>query len=102
MRARCSIAGLTALLLAATLCADQIGQKTASIVSHIRRQTIESRAIVAVGYSKRLQALEIEFHNGASTGTLTFLASSSAICWQRNQRRASTTETFAVNSALST
>ncbi len=65
MRARCSIAGLTALLLAATLCADQIGQKTASIVSHIRRQTIESRAIAAVGYSKRLQALEIEFHNGA-------------------------------------
>lgn len=35
------------------------------IVSHIPRQPVESRAIAAIGYSKRLHALEIEFRNGA-------------------------------------
>lgn len=35
------------------------------IVSHIRRLPVESRALAAVGYSKRLHALEIEFRNGA-------------------------------------
>jgi KTSC domain len=34
----------------------------APIISHIQR---ESSAITAVGYSKRLHALEIEFRNGA-------------------------------------
>jgi hypothetical protein len=36
-----------------------------AIVSHIRRQPIDSSAITSVGYSKRLHALEIEFVNGA-------------------------------------
>jgi len=35
------------------------------IVSHIRRVPIQSTALAAVGYSKRLRALEIEFRNGA-------------------------------------
>ncbi len=36
-----------------------------AIVSHIRREPIDSTAIATVGYSKRLHALEIEFVNGA-------------------------------------
>ena len=35
------------------------------IISHIQREAIASSAITAVGYSKRLHALEIEFRNGA-------------------------------------
>jgi hypothetical protein len=35
------------------------------IISHIQREPIASSAITAVGYSKRLHALEIEFRNGA-------------------------------------
>jgi hypothetical protein len=34
------------------------------IVSHIRRAPIESSALAAAGYSKRLHALEIEFRDG--------------------------------------
>jgi hypothetical protein len=36
-----------------------------AIISRIRRLPIESSALAAVGYSKRLAALEIEFGNGA-------------------------------------
>jgi hypothetical protein len=36
-----------------------------TIVSHIRRVPVESSAVAAVGYSKKLRALEIEFRNGA-------------------------------------
>jgi hypothetical protein len=35
------------------------------IISHIRRQPVESTAIAKVGYSKRRHVLEIEFVNGA-------------------------------------
>jgi hypothetical protein len=35
------------------------------IISHIKRFPVESKAIAAIGYSKRLGALEIEFRNGA-------------------------------------
>jgi lysyl-tRNA synthetase class 2 len=35
------------------------------IISHIARVPVESRALAAIGYSKRLRALEIEFRNGA-------------------------------------
>ena len=35
------------------------------LVSRIQRIPVESTAIAAVGYSKRLRALEIEFRNGA-------------------------------------
>jgi predicted aconitase len=35
------------------------------IISHISRQIVHSRALAAVGYSKRLHALEVEFVSGA-------------------------------------
>jgi|SRR5215470_5325983 len=35
------------------------------ITSHIARQPVHSQALAAVGYSKRLRALEVEFVNGA-------------------------------------
>jgi hypothetical protein len=35
-----------------------------AIVSHIPRMRVESSAIAAIGYSKRLHALEIEFRSG--------------------------------------
>ena len=35
------------------------------IVSHIRRLPVNSTALAAVGYSRSLRALEIEFRNGA-------------------------------------
>jgi hypothetical protein len=38
----------------------------ARIISRIKRVPVESRAFAAVGYSKRLHALEIEFRNGAT------------------------------------
>jgi hypothetical protein len=34
------------------------------IISHIVREPVESSALAAVGYSKRLRALEIEFRDG--------------------------------------
>ncbi len=33
------------------------------IISHIRREPVECSALAAVGYSKRLHALEIEFRD---------------------------------------
>lgn len=36
------------------------------IVSRIRRQSVESRALAAVGYSRRLRALEVEFRRGGT------------------------------------
>jgi lysyl-tRNA synthetase class 2 len=36
-----------------------------SIVSRIERVPIESKALAAVGYSKRLRALDIEFRDGS-------------------------------------
>ena len=34
------------------------------VISHIKRFPVESKALAAIGYSKRLRALEIEFRNG--------------------------------------
>ena len=36
------------------------------IISRIHREPVESRAIAAIGYSKRLRALEIEFRRGGT------------------------------------
>jgi hypothetical protein len=36
-----------------------------AIVSRIKRVPVESTALASAGYSKKLQALEIEFRNGA-------------------------------------
>ena len=62
-----SFAFLIALLVAtpATQAADTDPAAPAGIISHIRRQPIGSTAVAAIGYSKRLHALEIEFRNGA-------------------------------------
>ena len=37
------------------------------IVSRIERHPVESRALAAVGYSRRLRALEVEFRRGGTT-----------------------------------
>lgn len=50
------------LLLLRSACAAD--RNVGPIVSHIRRAAVESSVIAAVGYSKRLHALEIEFRNG--------------------------------------
>jgi regulator of extracellular matrix RemA (YlzA/DUF370 family) len=52
------IAGL--FLVAATVSAE-----SAEIISHIKRDAVQSTALASVGYSRRLRALEIEFRNGA-------------------------------------
>lgn len=55
------------LLLAALLCsptARAADRDVEPIVSRIRRQPVQSTAVVSVGYSKKLHALEIEFHDG--------------------------------------
>lgn len=36
------------------------------IVSRIRHETVESEGLAAIGYSKRLHALEIQFHHGGT------------------------------------
>lgn len=58
---------VASLLLIATIVSGVPVKTSAdtSIVSRIKRIPVESRAIAAVGYSKRLRALEIEFRNGA-------------------------------------
>ena len=65
---RCSPSTLVASLLLVATIVSGAPVKTAddaSIVSRINRSPVESRAVAAVGYSKRLRALEIEFRNGA-------------------------------------
>ncbi len=54
------------LLFATTVAGDPPTSRDSSeIVSHIKREPVQSTAIAAVGYSKRLHVLEIEFVNGA-------------------------------------
>lgn len=52
-----------------TLAIASVGQAPAAengqITSHISRQAVHSHALAAVGYSKRLRALEVEFASGA-------------------------------------
>ena len=65
---RCSPSALIASLLFVAAFVDGAPVKKAdetSIVSRMKRMPIESKALAAVGYSKRLRALEIEFRNGA-------------------------------------
>jgi KTSC domain len=40
-------------------------KSSTAIVSHIQRRPVQSSGLAAVGYSKRLHVLEIEFTNGA-------------------------------------
>jgi hypothetical protein len=55
------------VLLAATFleAAPAPTPKPSAIVSRIKRVPVASSAIAAVGYSKPIRALEIEFRNGA-------------------------------------
>ncbi len=64
---RCSPIALAAVLIfALPLYAAPIrGPETTAIVSRIKRVPVQSSALAAVGYSSRLRAVEIEFHNGA-------------------------------------
>ena len=65
---RCSPRTLVAgFLVLATILSAAPAKPTEEtrIVSRIKRVPIESKALAAVGYSKKLRALEIEFHNGA-------------------------------------
>ena len=48
----------------------------AGIISRIPRDPVESRGLAAVGYSKRLRALEIEFRRG---GTYRYLEVPAAV-----------------------
>lgn len=64
MRWRPPIALVIFLLFVAAVCAEK-PRDSAGIISHIKREAVESTAIASIGYSKRLHALEIEFRNGA-------------------------------------
>ena len=54
------------LLFAAAAAGDPpTARDSMGIISHIKREAVQSTGLAAVGYSKRLHALEIEFVNGA-------------------------------------
>ncbi len=67
MRRRPPIALFPSMLLFATTVAGDPPKAPDStgIISHIKREAVQSTALASVGYSKRLHALEIEFRNGA-------------------------------------
>jgi hypothetical protein len=53
------------LLLATTLGGDPPkAPEAVGIISHIKREAVQSTALASVGYSQRLHALEIEFRKG--------------------------------------
>ena len=53
------------LILGMLMAANATAADPPAIVSRIPRQPVQSAALVSVGYSKRLHAIEIEFTNGA-------------------------------------
>ncbi|MEO5721594.1 MAG: KTSC domain-containing protein [Chthoniobacterales bacterium] len=57
--------GLLATLLFSLSFAQAADDSVEPIVSRIPRQPVASSALATVGYSKRLHALEIEFHDGS-------------------------------------
>lgn len=60
---RSPIALFASLLLTTTLAGDPPKAPT-GIISHIKREAVQSTALASVGYSKRQHALEIEFRKG--------------------------------------
>jgi hypothetical protein len=54
---------LAAIAIASAAAADRTDD---AAVSRIRHEPVESRALVAIGYSKRLRALEVEFRRGGT------------------------------------
>ena len=66
MRWRPLITLVISLLLPAAIYAEPTKLRDSTgIISHIKREAVESTAIGSIGYSKRLHALEIEFRYGA-------------------------------------
>jgi hypothetical protein len=67
MPCRPPIALFASMLVFATIVAGDPVKALDStvIISHIKREAVQSTALASVGYSKRLRALEIEFLNGA-------------------------------------
>jgi hypothetical protein len=67
---RCSPSALAAIFLLVVTpfvsAAPLNAADDTSIISRMKRVPVESRALAAVGYSRRLRALEIEFRNGAA------------------------------------
>jgi hypothetical protein len=62
---RSPFALFASLLLATTLAGEPpTTLDTTGIISHIKREAVQSSALASVGYSKRLHALEIEFKKG--------------------------------------
>src|ERR1700724_2686187 len=57
----------TSILFTLSVCATNMETASADavITSHIPRVPVQSSTIAAVGYSKRLHVLEVEFVNGA-------------------------------------
>ena len=66
---RCSWRLLIAALIAAATLVPAAGAEPtqpSGIVSRMHREPVQSRALAAVGYSKRLRALEVEFKRGGT------------------------------------
>jgi len=61
------VCGRCCAVVAAVFCLSSLeaaDRSVAPIVSRIPREPVESSALAAVGYSKRLRALEVEFRDG--------------------------------------
>jgi hypothetical protein len=58
-------APFTFIFLLGLVARAEPARDSSAIVSHIQRQPVQSSGLAAVGYSKRLHILEIEFTNGA-------------------------------------
>jgi hypothetical protein len=59
------LAALPTLFAVSSIAQSDPTAHNEGIVSRITRQPVTSSALAAVGYSKRLHALEVEFVNGA-------------------------------------
>ncbi|MEP6685821.1 MAG: KTSC domain-containing protein [Verrucomicrobiota bacterium] len=54
------------MLFVTTVAGDPpVARDSVGVISHIKREPVQSTALATVGYSKRLHALEVEFVNGA-------------------------------------
>lgn len=65
MKLPCLFAPLAAIFLVELVAHAEPVRDSTAIVSHLRRRPVQSSGLAAVGYSKRLHILEIEFINGA-------------------------------------
>jgi hypothetical protein len=59
---------VSGLLLLLALCAPVKGAERdeTTVISRIPHETVESKAIASIGYSRRLHALEVEFRRGGT------------------------------------